>query len=137
MLTKIDKKKLSPYSDAETDEEILSDVLVYIQQKTSDGSEKDKQLSDFFTKLAAIYLVTAKGKNGRVRDPVGHFHLSNGARIERINWDADDSTRGREQSFGLMVNYLYNLRDIKDNSSSYESNKMVAQSASVRSVLRG
>jgi hypothetical protein len=36
-----------------------------------------------------------------------------------------------------MVNYLYNLRDIKDNSSSYESEKMVAQSALVRSILRG
>ena len=136
-MTKIDKKKLIPYSDAQTDEEILTDVFAHIQEKTSDGSDTDKELSDFFTKLAAIYLVTAKGKNGRVRDPVGHFHLSNGARIERINWDADNSARGREQSFGLMVNYLYNLRDIKDNSASYESDKMVAQSTSVRSILRG
>ncbi len=137
LLTKIDKKKLIPYSDAQTDEEILTDVFAHIQEKTSDGSDTDKELNDFFTKLAAIYLVTAKGKNGRVRDPVGHFHLSNGARIERINWDADNSARGREQSFGLMVNYLYNLRDIKDNSASYESDKMVAQSTSVRSILRG
>ena len=136
-MTKIDKKKLSQYSDAQTDEEILTDIFGHIQQRTSDGSETDKELSDFFIKLAAIYLVTAKGKNGKVRDPVGHFHLSNGARIERINWDADNSARGKEQSFGLMVNYLYNLRDIKDNSSSYESDKIVAQSQSVRSILRG
>ena len=137
LLTTSDRKKLSRYSKSQTDAEILTDVFDHMNLKTNGDSETDKELKDVFIKLAAIYLVAQKGKNGRVLDPVGHFHLSNGARIERINWDADKSERGREQSFGLMVNYLYNLRDIKDNSSSYGSNKIVAQSAGVRSILRG
>ena len=39
-------------------------------------------------------------------DSVAHFHLSNGARLERINTSADLSENGR-LSFGVMVNYLY------------------------------
>ncbi len=45
-------------------------------------------------------------------DPVARFHLGNGARVEQINWTADLSAKGVKQSFGLMVNYLYDLRKI-------------------------
>lgn len=45
-------------------------------------------------------------------DPVARFHLGNGARVEQINWAADLSAKGVKQSFGLMVNYLYDLRKI-------------------------
>lgn len=44
---------------------------------------------------------------GRPLDPVARFHLGNGARVERLNWAADPSAKGLKQSFGLMVNYLY------------------------------
>lgn len=46
----------------------------------------------------------------RPADPVGRFHLGNGARVEQINWAADLSPKGIRQSFGMMVNYLYDLR---------------------------
>ena len=45
-------------------------------------------------------------------DPVARFHLGNGARVERINWAADPSAKGHKQSYGLMVNYLYDLKRI-------------------------
>jgi malonyl-CoA decarboxylase len=41
---------------------------------------------------------------------VARFHLGNGARIERINWAGDRSPKGLKQSYGLMVNYLYDLK---------------------------
>ncbi|MBK0393884.1 malonyl-CoA decarboxylase [Ramlibacter algicola] len=44
---------------------------------------------------------------GRPVDPVARFHLGNGARVERLNWGADPSPKGLKQSYGLMVNYLY------------------------------
>jgi malonyl-CoA decarboxylase len=44
---------------------------------------------------------------GKPADPVARFHLGNGARVERINWAGDPSSKGLKQSFGLMVNYLY------------------------------
>ena len=40
-------------------------------------------------------------------DPVARFHLGNGARLERINFLGDVSRKGLRQSYGLMVNYLY------------------------------
>jgi malonyl-CoA decarboxylase len=48
-------------------------------------------------------------------DPVARFHLGNGARLERINWLGDSSPRGIQESFGIMVNYLYDRDTIEDN----------------------
>ena len=46
----------------------------------------------------------------RPLDAVARFHLGNGARVERINWLGDPSPKGLKQSWGLMVNYYYDLR---------------------------
>jgi malonyl-CoA decarboxylase len=48
--------------------------------------------------------------DGKPRDPVARFHLGNGARVERLNWMGDPSPKGLKQSYGLMVNYLYDLK---------------------------
>ncbi len=48
----------------------------------------------------------------RPTDPVARFHLGNGARVEQIHWGADLSPKGVRQSYGLMVNYLYDLRKL-------------------------
>jgi len=58
-------------------------------------------------RLCARYLTQAKrGKYARNR--VAHFHLSNGARMERINWLGDTSKKGFDESAGMMINYLLN-----------------------------
>ena len=57
--------------------------------------------------LAANYLLEAKHSNGGPIDPVAKFHLGNGAVIHQINIDADLSEKGLFQSYGVMVNYLY------------------------------
>lgn len=49
-------------------------------------------------------------QEGSPLDPVARFHLGNGARVERLNWAGDPSTKGLKQSYGLMVNYLYDLK---------------------------
>lgn len=59
--------------------------------------------------LAAEYLGRV-GQDGKPADPVARFHLGNGARVERLNWAADLSPKGIKQSWGLMVNYLYDLK---------------------------
>jgi len=60
---------------------------------------------------AAHYLGKTLDEN-RPADPVARFHLGNGARVEHIHWAADLSAKGVKQSFGLMVNYLYDLRQL-------------------------
>ena len=53
--------------------------------------------------------------DGRLNDTVAQFHLSNGARIERINVLANSSDSGINESFGCMVNYLYKPEEVTSN----------------------
>jgi hypothetical protein len=41
--------------------------------------------------------------------PVSKFHLSNGAKIQSINFNADSSEVRQNESWGIMVNYDYNF----------------------------
>lgn len=65
-------------------------------------------------RLAAHFLARAFGPEGPL-DPVARFHLGNGARIERLNWRADQSHKAHRDSFGMMVNYRYVVGDLDDN----------------------
>jgi malonyl-CoA decarboxylase len=80
--------------------------------------------------LAAHYLLEAK-RGKRAFDPVAHFHLSNGARLERINWLADTSAKGMRESAGMMVNYLYRLDQIDDNQAAYTLDGRIVASPAV------
>jgi malonyl-CoA decarboxylase len=84
--------------------------------------------------LAAHYLLEAK-RAARAFDPVAHFHLSNGARLERINWLADTSARGMREAAGMMVNYLYRLDQIDENQSAYARDGHIAASPAVSALL--
>jgi malonyl-CoA decarboxylase len=67
---------------------------------------------------------------------VARFHLRNGARLERINFLANHGARGMTESFGLMVNYLYDLDRIEANHEGFVRQGEVAHSADVGSLLR-
>ena len=60
-------------------------------------------------RCAACYLGQAMD-DGKPIDAVARFHLGNGARVDRLNFAGDPSGKGVKQSYGLMVNYLYDLR---------------------------
>jgi malonyl-CoA decarboxylase len=62
-------------------------------------------------RLAAVYLVHSSPTP--TGDPVARFHLDNGARLERLNANANLSAKGLKQSAGLMVNYLYDLSRVE------------------------
>ncbi len=87
-------------------------------------------------RLCARYLVRERAPSGRTLDPVAHFHLSNGARVERLNWLGDVSPKGLEQSAGIMVNYLYRLADIEANHEAYRGEGRVVASSAVRGLSR-
>ena len=88
-------------------------------------------------RLCARYLVDERRPGGEVLDPVAHFHLSNGARMERLNWMGDRSARGLEQSAGMMINYLYKQSEIDENHEGYTSSGRVAASSGIRHLLKG
>jgi malonyl-CoA decarboxylase len=82
-------------------------------------------------RLAARYVLLEKTAAGRAIDPVSHFHLSNGARVERIDWRADLSAKGMQQSYGMMINYLYRLAEIEENHEAYTGEGRVAASSAI------
>ncbi len=86
-------------------------------------------------RLGAQYLVN--GRQGqRALDPVAHFHLTNGARVERLNWLADRSGKGLTQSAGMMVNYAYRLGNIDSNHESYTGDGKVIASSGIKALLK-
>ncbi|HLW13107.1 MAG TPA: malonyl-CoA decarboxylase family protein [Casimicrobiaceae bacterium] len=85
--------------------------------------------------LCARYLVLEK-EDGLPIDPVARFHFGNGARLDRLNWLANTSSRGLQESLGIMVNYVYEPSEIEENHEAYFRDGKVATSAGVRRLLR-
>ena len=84
--------------------------------------------------IVAQYLTSGHG--AKLKDPVARFHLGNGATLERINANADLSSRGQQQSFGFMVNYLYELDDIVRNHEQLMESGQIATSKDVQQLLK-
>lgn len=86
--------------------------------------------------LACHYLSQVKGRGHLSKDPVAHFHLSNGAQIAQLNWLADSSAKGLQQSAGIMVNYLYQLPQIESRSQDYSQQGSVSLAQSLKPLLK-
>lgn len=71
------------------------------------------------------YLFQEKKANGRIRDPVGNFHISNGAQMYRLNFLANATPQGSRESACTMVNYLYDIPSISVNVKQYEIHREV------------
>ncbi|TCD14600.1 decarboxylase [Oricola cellulosilytica] len=84
--------------------------------------------------LAAHYLLAAKRPDGAPLDPVARFHLGNGALVHAVHADADTSPKGRAQSGGAMVSYLYDLPKISQNHERFATTGQIAASQEVRSL---
>jgi malonyl-CoA decarboxylase len=87
-------------------------------------------------RLAAKYLLTARTPAGGVLDPVARFHLGNGASIHEIWPGADPSPKAARQSFGAMVNYLYDLPALERNRGALAANGEVRAARRVRGYAR-
>src|ERR1700757_2469696 len=99
--------------------------------------ELEGQLRPIVETLAAYYFLKARTPKGRLIDSVARFHLGNGARLERINWLGEVSSKGLRESAGVMVNYLYRLDDIEKNHEAYANDGTVVASSAVRKLLKG
>ncbi|TRW78558.1 Malonyl-CoA decarboxylase [Mycolicibacterium sp. 018/SC-01/001] len=65
------------------------------------------RLRNRFLPALFTYLTVARRDDGRPIDAVARFHLGNGAAAWRLNWPASPSAEAWQQSYGAMVNYLY------------------------------
>ncbi len=107
----------------------------------SDGWQRNpdqcESLREPLLRAAAWYFLRARNARGGPLDPVARFHLGNGARLEQLHFLADDSENGIRQSFGVMVNYLYDLDDIEKNHEAYAESRTVIASNAVKRLARG
>ena len=88
---------------------------------------------DELMKKAIKYLTESDRKDGMPNDPVGRFHIGNGASLERVNLGADLSEKGLIQSYGVMANYLYDLDVVEENHELFFKNKVVPVSSEIKS----
>jgi malonyl-CoA decarboxylase len=96
---------------------------------------KTQQLRPLLMYLCAYYLLNAK-RGDEPRDSVARFHLRNGARLERIHWLGDWSEKGLRESAGLLVNYLYDRRDVARNHEVYVNDNEIVHSSAIDQLVR-
>ena len=107
-----------------------------LQSEWRDSELVRQRLKPLLMRLCARYLIETKHK-GSAFDPVAKFHLGNGASVERVNWAADQSPKGIEQSLGMMVNYVYDSEKIISNHETYVRNGSVPTSKEVLRLVKG
>lgn len=98
-------------------------------------NELNSCLKSILMRLAAKYLLLEKRERWPL-DGVAKFHLSNGAEIYRLNYLADFSRRGMQNSFGIMVNYRYLAGDMENNSAKYKSYGFLSAQEDVKAWLK-
>ena len=86
-------------------------------------------------KLVAHYLINEKNKKNLPINDVCRFHLGNGAIIDDIIINANVSEVGFNRSFGVMVNYLYELKNIEKNHEEYINNKKIIVSEKLKKII--
>jgi malonyl-CoA decarboxylase len=133
LITKSEIKNLEKYSESKDAKNILLEIL-------NTSWYKNETLSNFLKKplmrLCANYLLYSKKRKNNAFDPVAHFHLTNGSKIQQINWLGDTSEKGLKQSAGIMVNYNYELKKIISNHEIYFAEGKVCISKDARSWLK-
>jgi malonyl-CoA decarboxylase len=87
-------------------------------------------------RLCATYLTRPASPGNRI-DPVARFHLGNGARLERINWLGNTELRAIQESFGIMVNYLYDHDSIENNHEAFVRDGTIVRSPDVDALMQG
>jgi malonyl-CoA decarboxylase len=95
----------------------------------------DTNVRSELMRLCAYYLLHAK-HDKEPADAVARFHLGNGARMDRLNWLADASKTGMARSAGMMVNYLYRLKDVERNHEAYANQHVVVASPGLALLAR-
>ena len=95
---------------------------------------QSEKLRPALMRLCALYLTRQPSPGSRI-DPVARFHLGNGARLERINWLGNAAHRGIQESFGIMVNYLYDHDSIEQNHEAFVRDGTIVRSPDIDALL--
>ena len=117
--------------EGEAEELVKRKAEVRALEKTPETAEDHGEIIKL---LVFNYLLQAKqGKHPA--DPVARFHLGNGAMIHQLHTGADLSEKGLDQSYGTMVNYLYDLRYIERNHEQYVTEGTIDYNDKLKALL--
>ena len=121
-----------PATDGETDGKNLPDALLAADTLPGAGqpAAHAAQHTDFRAHLNAVQKPATEMA---VATPINHQGWADDVG-HQITWLADNSSKGFRQSYGLMVNYLYDPDEIENNVEAFASDGQVAASASVRRI---
>jgi malonyl-CoA decarboxylase len=112
--------KINLLEDKDLPENIINDI--------SECCENIKPNPLALNRLTYYYLTQIKRKNGQAINPVAHFHLGNGASLYKIHADANVNQSALDDSWGVMVNYLYDLESVAKNHEDYANQEPIAVS---------
>ena len=113
----------------------LSPVPGLCRWAEAEGIDAEGLEEEALRRLAARYLLTARRAGGMPLDPVARFHLGNGAQLHAVHAGADTSAKGLAESYGVMVNYLYDPARIAPNHEGFVKRQEIAASDPVRALL--
>ena len=99
------------------------------------GDNRIVENKEAIIKLVAHYLINEKNQKGLPLNDVSRFHLGNGAIVEDIAVNANISETGFKRSYGIMVNYLYELKNIEKNHEDYMNSNKVIVSDKIKKYL--
>ena len=99
------------------------------------GDNRIIENKEAIIKLVTHYIVNEKNEKGFPINDVSRFRLGNGAIVDDIIVNANISEVGFKRSFGVMVNYLYELKNIEKNHEDYMNNNKVIVSDKIKKYL--
>ena len=117
--------------------ELNKNILDFL--KSPDLKIGDKRIVDnkeSICRIALYYLTIVKNELGFPLNDVCRFHLKNGAEIDDIVINGNVSEIGFKRSFGVMVNYNYELKNIEQNHQEYVNDKKVNISRKIKKYVK-
>lgn len=125
---------ISDISEREINEVEATETLLKVISNEKTKKEQLNAIQHILMYACAHYLCNAK-RNGMALNSVANFHIRNGAELYRLNWNGDTSHRGINNSFGIMVNYRYDLEKVHENSAAYTEHKKMAINQKVLDIF--
>ena len=111
------------------------DLSFLKSQKLKIGDKRIIENKEAIKKLVSHYIINEKNNKGLPINEVSRFHLGNGAIVDDIIINANISEVGFKRSFGVMINYLYELKNIEKNHEDYINNKKIIFSDKIKKFL--
>jgi malonyl-CoA decarboxylase len=95
------------------------------------------EIEHIMMRLCSNYLYHEKKKDSKkILDEVANFHVRNGGIMYQLNWRGDESENGINLSYGIMINYKYDLDFIDQRNEDYIVSGTIGVGESFQRILK-